>query len=64
MRIGLASLFVFLLLAACEGSAPTGTGKCLYAIEMEFGQMMKWGSCSSPPANAIRRLSGPGSRNR
>jgi hypothetical protein len=55
----LASALIPLLLAACADSAATGsTGRCLYAVEMEYGQIMKWGSCSTPPPNAIRRLSG------
>jgi hypothetical protein len=46
-----------LLLAACAATAGSErTGRCLYAVEMEYGQVMKWGSCSNPPANAIRRL--------
>jgi hypothetical protein len=59
MHLRLTALFIPLLLSACAESAATGTGKCLYSIEMEYGQVMKWGSCSSPPARAIRRLSGP-----
>lgn len=62
MRAALAAMFLPLLLAACaDSSAANRSGRCLYAVEMEYGQMMKWGSCSSPPANAIRRLSGAGS---
>jgi hypothetical protein len=57
MRIRLASALLPLLLAACADSAATSRdGRCLYAIEMEYGQMMKWGSCSTPPPSAIRRL--------
>ena len=50
-------LLLPLLLAACaEGGGREG--RCLYAVAMEYGQMMKWGSCTSPPANAIRRIDG------
>ncbi len=62
MRVSLAAPFILLLLAACADSTATSRGgRCLYAVEMEYGQNMKWGSCSSPPANTIRRLSGNGS---
>ena len=48
-----------LLLAACAATAGSErTGRCLYSVEMEYGQTMKWGSCTSPPPNAIRRLDG------
>jgi hypothetical protein len=56
-------MLLLLWLAGCAGGDGAGrSGRCLYAVEMEYGQMMRWGSCSSPPANAIRRLSGGGSR--
>jgi len=48
-------LLLPLLFAACADGGGA-SGRCLYAVEMEYGQMMKWGSCTSPPANAIRRL--------
>jgi hypothetical protein len=56
MTLRSAVLILPLLLAACAGTAPDQTGRCLYAVEMEFGQIMRWGSCASPPPNAIRRL--------
>jgi hypothetical protein len=57
MQIRSALILLPLLLAACAGSAATDrSGRCLYSVEMEYGQMMKWGSCASPPANAIRRI--------
>ena len=56
-------ILLLLLLAGCAGGeSASRSGRCLYAVEMEYGQMMRWGSCASPPANAIRRLSGGGSR--
>jgi hypothetical protein len=62
MRASLAVPFILLLLGACTDSPATSRGgRCLYAVEMEYGQNMKWGSCTSPPANTIRRLSEPGS---
>lgn len=62
MRASLAAAFILLLLAACADSSATNRGgRCLYAVAMEYGQMMKWGSCTTPPANAIRRLSDAGS---
>ena len=60
MRILLGPIFIPVLLAACaDPTASSRSGRCLYAVEMEYGQIMRWGSCSTPPANAIRRLSGP-----
>jgi hypothetical protein len=57
MRAVIVTTLLPLLLAACA-DVPTAAGRCLYAVEMEYGQIMKWGSCSTPPPNAIRRLSG------
>ncbi len=59
MRAMIAATLLPFLVAACAGSGvpgQTSTGRCLYAVEMDFGQMMKWGSCTSPPPRAIRRL--------
>jgi hypothetical protein len=54
---GLLLLLLLLLLAACAGDAAADrSGRCLYAVEMEYGQIMRWGSCASPPPNAIRRI--------
>jgi hypothetical protein len=54
-----AIILLSLLLSGCAGGdGASRTGRCLYAVEMEYGQMMRWGSCANPPANAIRRLSG------
>lgn len=65
MSIRLASCVLLTLLAACTtagGSDPAGSGRsgqCLYAIEMEYGVMTKWDSCTQPPANAVRCLNCP-----
>lgn len=59
MAIRLASCVLAVLLAACTTSGARDsarTGQCLYALEMEYGLMTKWDSCTQPPANAVRCL--------
>lgn len=62
MNMRLIACMPLLLLAACETSDTAGTrppADCLYAVEMEYGVMMKWDSCARPPANAVRCLNCP-----
>lgn len=62
MRIRPAICLLAVLLAACatagstDSARSTRPGQCLYAIEMEYGLMTKWDSCTQPPANAVRCL--------
>lgn len=62
MELRLTACLPLLLLTACTTSDHPETKRsadCLYAIEMEYGVMTKWDSCSRPPANAVRCLNCP-----
>jgi hypothetical protein len=64
MRRALIAMLLPSLLAACVGASAPKEGeakqgdRCLYAVEgIDVGRMMRWGSCSNPPPDAIERLS-------
>lgn len=59
MNMRLIACMPLLLLAACETAGTRPPADCLYAVEMEYGVMMKWDSCARPPANAVRCLNCP-----
>ncbi len=52
-----------IMLGACAPTDVSGAtradGRCLYAIEIDYGRMLRYGSCSNPPPMAIKRISGP-----
>lgn len=60
MKLRPAFIFFPLLLTACATPGATDRanqarpGSCLYAVEMEYGRMMKWDSCTQPPPNAVQ----------
>jgi hypothetical protein len=65
MTIRHAACLAALLLAACstqseEAAGPPRPGRCLYAIQLEFGLNMKWDSCTRPPPDAVRCFNCPG----
>lgn len=62
MRLRFWLLPLALALAACAESA-TGSGagkgdRCLYAVEAEYGRLLRWDSCAHPPPYAVR-IGGP-----